>query len=222
MSPRRLSLVLAIALVLSACSRGSPAVDPDLREEPPGSAVEAVERLVALLEVPDFESAAPLAVPGQAALASLSEGASYGEVARALREDDMSVAANFWAGFAQGAGSFLQGPVAVDDAGVEVIEGVEFHLVRVAPEGGVERVIYVRESEGFHIDLFASFGGGMAARMVQPVERLLVTQTDDSRLILEELRKDAPSLLAAASNPGLLPQVALDLVRLVEVVTRPG
>ena len=70
------------------------------------------------------------------------------------------------------------------------------------------------------LDLFASFGGGMAARMIQPAERLLITQTDDSRLILAELRAVVPSLTVAASNPELLPEVINDLTRLIEVITR--
>lgn len=219
---RRLSLIGLALVVLVSCDNQPDGIDPDLPRAEADTPVAAVDQLVKYLNVPDFSAAAALAFPGQAALASLAEGASFGDVATALADGDASVAANFWSGFAQGAGNFLDGEVATSDGGVEVVEGVEFHLVRVTPEGGGERVLILREEEGPRIDLFASFGGGMAARMIQPVERLLVTQTDDARRILVELREIVPSLLVAAANPELLPEVALDLIRLVEVITRSG
>lgn len=222
MSLRRISLLILALVALASCDNGADGIDPVTPGSGADSAIEAVDQLVAHLNVPDFAAAAALAVPGHAALASLAEGASFGDVATALDEGDQSVAANFWSGFAQGTGSFLTGEVTASDGGVEVVEGVEFHLVRVIPEGGGERLMILREEDGHRIDLFASFGGGMAARMIQPVERLLVTQTDDSRLILSELKEIVPSLLLAASNPDLLPDVSLDLIRLVEVITRAG
>ena len=217
---RALSLLAVVLVATAACSTGNNHDDLQTSGAGAGTPVEAVDQLVALFNVADFTAAADLALPDQAALASLAEGASFGDVATALNEGDASVAASFWTGFAQGAGSFLTGAVANSDGGVEVVGGVEFHVVRVIPEGGAERVIITRERDGHRVDLFASFGGGMAARMLQPVERLLITQTDDARLILQKLNEAVPSLLLAANNPDLLPEVSHDLIRLVEVITR--
>jgi hypothetical protein len=211
--------LLVLSLVVAACGGGT-----NNGETPPNGGAEsptaAVEGLVAAFAVPDFAGAAHLALEGQAALASLAEGASFGDVAAALRNEGAAVTANFWSGFAQGAGEYMTGDVTVADAGTETVSGIEFHRVRVTlPDGGT-RYIYLREDDGYRIDLFASFGGGMAARMIQPAERLLITQTDDARLIRAGLREIVPSLTLAAANPDLMPGVANDLIRLIEVITR--
>jgi hypothetical protein len=215
---KRLSPLLVLAIVVSC--RGT---TNDLEPEPSTggpSALEAVEELIELLNIPDFQAASALAHPGQAALASLAEGASFGEVASALREDEGTVSANFWSGFAQGTGDFLIGTVEMAGGGVETEGGVEFHLVEVTTQGGEERLIVTRESEGHRVDLFASFGAGLAAQMIAPVERLLTTQTDDAREILAALRDTVPSLLVAAARDQLSPEASQDLTRLIELVTR--
>jgi hypothetical protein len=82
--------------------------------------------------------------------------------------------------------------------------------------------VYVRDLDGFRVDIFASFGAGLAARMIQPVERLLTTESDDAKLILDELTEIAPSLLVAANQPGVPPGSVQEILQLVELVTRVG
>lgn len=221
MTVRSRVALVAVLLVFTAACRGNDGtpLGPSRGSQSP---VGAVEELVSNLDVPDFDGAAPLAMPGHAALASLAEGASFGDVAEALRGDGLQVSANFWAGFAQGAGSFLAGDIAVADSGTESVSDVTFHRVRLTLPDGSERSIFTQDADGHRIDLFASFGGGMAARMIQPAERILITQTEDARLILAELKKVVPSLTVAASNPDLLPTVINDLTRLIEIITRAG
>lgn len=184
--------------------------------------VAAVEGLVEAISDGNFAAAAGLAVPGQAAMASLAEGATFGEIATALREGDEEVAANFWSGFAQGAGSFLAGDVAVEEEGTVDDDGVEFHQVVVDPETGPDRTVMVREDDGYRVDLFASFGQGLADRMTPAVERLLTAGTGDSRLILDRLQDIVPSLLAAARLSSTTPEISQQLLALVEVITRFG
>lgn len=223
MSLKLESILIVAVLVTSSCSAGS--TEP-LESLPPGvgatSPTEAVTELVAAINVPDFSGAARLAMPGHAALASLAEGATFGEVAEALREGDQEVAANFWAGFAQGAGSFLTGDVGVNDGGTLSRDEVEFHQVSVSTDDGGNRSVLIQESDGFRIDLFASFGAGLADKMMGPVERLLNTQSEDARLILANLRSIVPSLLAASELPGTSGDVSQRLLALVEVITRVG
>jgi hypothetical protein len=212
---------LLLVLLLAACS-GEKA-DP-VASIPPGqgesSPVAAVESLVDAINVPDFADASRLAVPGQAALASLAEGASFADVAEALRSGDEEVAANFWSGFAQGTGSFLVGSVEAEDGGTYTESGVVFSLVDITPANGESRRLLLRDVDGYRIDLFASFGSGLADKMVAPVERLLSTQTDDARLILVDLKEIVPSLLAAAGQPDTPSEVSQQLLALVEVITR--
>ena len=182
---------------------------------------EAVEQLTQM-SGPDFEEVAHLAMPGQAALASLAEGASVADVAAALREGDLDVAANFWAGFAQGSGGILSGGDVVGQGDVITQDGRQFEQVTVAPESGLERVIVLQESDGYRIDLFASFGAGLADRMIEPVERLLSNQTPEARFVVSELQNIVPSLKVAAQLPGTSTPVAQQLLALVEVITRIG
>ena len=213
---------LALVAAFAACDRSDG--DTELGPAGPGadSAVESVQTLVDALSAGNFDDAAPLAVTGHAALATLAEGATFGQVAEALRSEDSMVAANFWGGFAQGTGAFLTGQVEV--SGDEQLEkdGIVYHLVNVTPETGEQRVMMARDEDGFRIDLFASFAPGLAQRMVGPVERLLTAQTPDSRLVLAELKATVPSLLVAAEKADQPPDVVQSVLRLVEMITRVG
>ena len=60
----------------------------------------------------------------------------------------------------------------------------------------------------------------LAARMTGPIERLLSTQTAESRLILAELQEIVPSLLVAANLPDTTPVISQQILALVEVITR--
>jgi hypothetical protein len=214
---------MLLALALTACSGNT--ADPVVTIAPgqgESSPVAAVETLVTALNAPDFAEASRLAVPGQAALASLAEGAGFSDVAEALRTGDEEVAANFWAGFAQGTGSYLVGGVTAEEGGTHTESGMEFTFVDVTPPGGDSRRLALRNQDGYRIDLFASFGSGLADKMIAPVERLLVTQTDDARLILSHLKEIVPSLLTAAQQPGTPSDVSQQLLALVEVITRVG
>lgn len=222
MSLRLESALIAVALTLVSCSANPSADSVEALAPAPGasSPTEAVNELVAAISVPDFSGASHLAMPGHAALASLAEGATFGDVAEAIRDGDQEVASNFWAGFAQGAGSFLSGDIGVDDAGTVSRDEVEFHQVSVTTEDGEARSVLIQEADGYRIDLFASFGAGLADKMMGPVERLLNTQSEDARLILANLKGIVPSLLVASELPGTSAEVSQRLLALVEVITR--
>jgi hypothetical protein len=77
-----------------------------------------------------------------------------------------------------------------------------------------------QDVEGHRVDLFASFGAGLAERMIPPVERLLGTQTDDARLILVRLQEIVPSLLVASQMAANTGSVTQQILALVELITR--
>ncbi len=184
--------------------------------------VAAVEDLRALLASGDFGAASSLAVPNQAALASLAEGATTGQVADALEGGDAEIASNFWGGFAQGVGEVFTGELTIEDSGTTTESGVEFFLVGVTPEAGVERLIITRDVDGHRIDLFASFGAVLAEQMIAPVELLLGTSSEDSRATLAALQDVVPSLLVAATDESLAPETVQSILQLVELITRVG
>ena len=220
MCPKTLSVGLVLIAALGACAQGDPGVSTPSNGRGAETALQAAEDVVVLLNTPDFAAASELVVPGHAALASLVEGATFAQVADALEGGDAGVAANFWAGFAQGAGSFLTAPSTLE-AGRIVSEGnLEFHVVEVTLDDGSGRQLTARDEDGFRIDLFASFGGGLADKMIPPVERLINSQTEDAAIIMPALQTIVPSLLFVANQPEMSAQSVQDILRLVELITR--
>lgn len=185
-----------------------------------GDALSAVETVHDAVQTGDFDVAAALTIEDHAALASLAEGATFADVAAALKEDDLEIAANFWSGFAQAAGESFLGDVGLEDAGQADHGGVTFHLVAVSSSEAEDRRLVTRDLDGHRIDLFASFGAGLAERMISPVEILLTSATEDATVILSELRDIAPSLELAAADPGLTPEEAQVVLQLIELITR--
>lgn len=217
-APTRFALVVAL---VASCGGGSadsiPTPNSGSGAESPES---AVQKLLDRVAAADFDGAAGLAPPGQAALASLAEGAPLPDVVTGIESGDPQVAANFWAGFAQGAGGFLSSPMTITP-GVEIEEsGVVFHEVVLDVGGGAERSVYTIDVDGHRIDLFASFGAGLAPRMLPRVERLLDAGTGESRTILIELQTIVPSLMVAAHQSTQQPEAVQELLQLIELITR--
>lgn len=216
----RSAWIVGLVLTVSACTGNEPSSGTNGNGAT--SPVAAVEELRSMLIAGDFASAGALAVPNQAALASLGEGASFGQVADAITDGDAEIAANFWSGFGQGVGEVLNSELAIEDRGSTTEGGVEFFLVGVTPAQGTERLIMTRDVDGQRIDLFASFGAGLAQRMISPVEILLGTSSADSAVILNALQDVVPSLLVSATDPSLSPDAVQGVLQLVELITRVG
>lgn len=216
---RASSYAALVALLLTAC-QGSGQPAPRDTGQGAESPTQAVSQIATAVAAGDFDSASHLAVPGQAAMASLLEGASFSDVVAALESNEQVVVANFWAGFAQGAGVFFSDGIEATD-GEPFVEGdVTFHPVTVAVSDGSQRTLFTRDIDGHRVDLFASFGAGLADKMIRPVERLIDVSSDESLQILDELKTIVPSLLVAAKQPELNPQSIQNLIRLVELITR--
>ena len=217
----RMRRALACLLAVVACSGGGGATTVTIGEGA-SDPVAAIEELRNLLAQGDFGAAGSLTVPGQAVLASLGEGATPSAVAASLEEGDGEVAANFWTGFAQGVGDTFAGEVTVEDLGTTSEDGVEFYLVGVTPDGGDQRLMVTRDVDGQRVDLFATFGAGLAEGMMGPVELLLGSSNEDSQLIMSALQDVVPSLLVAANDDGLSPDSVQRILQLVELITRVG
>ncbi len=217
-----LLLVVGLAVGLGACGGTETDSQAPLLASGAETPEAAVRSLVEALGAGDFAEVAPLAMPGHAALASLAEGATFGEVAEALQTGDSVVSANFWGGFAQGLGAFLSTDLSMVEGETLEHGDVEYHVVEITPQTGGAREIVTRDLDGYRVDLFASFAPGLAERLVGPVERLLSAQTEDSRFVLSELREVVPSLLLAAERPGQSADVVQSVLRLVELITRVG
>ena len=188
----RSPLVVALVVILGGCGGGETIETTITLGAGADSPAQAVEDLSSLLREGDFAAASSLAVPGQAALAALAEGASFGEVADALENGDAEIAANFWSGFAQGAGEALTGEVEFSEAGTQSEADVEFHIVEVTPgSGGMARVV-TKDVDGHRVDIFASFGSGLSESLLPPYERLLESPSEDGALILSASERSCP------------------------------
>jgi hypothetical protein len=205
-----------------ACGGGGGTETSITRGSGAESAVAAVEELHDLLIDGDFTGASSLAMPGHAAIASLAEGATSGEVAEALQDGDEAIAANFWSGFAQGFGEVLSGEITVEEIGAQSESDVEFYLVSVTPESGSAGRLVTQDVDGHRVDLFASFGAGLADRLISPIEILVDTPTGDNAVIIAALQDVVPSLLLAASDESLGPEAVQTVLILVELITRVG
>lgn len=183
-------------------------------------ALAAVEMVHDAVQTGEFDVAAALTIEKHAALATLAEGATFADVASALTEDDLEIASNFWSGFAQAAGESFLGDVALQDSGSGESEGTTFYLVTVSSPEANDRRMVTQDIDGHRVDLFASFGAGLAERMISPVQILLTSATEDAVLILSEMRTIAPSLEIAASDPDLTPEESQVILQLVELITR--
>ncbi len=213
----------AVLVVTLACG-GTPEAGEPVPTTGRGAATptDALTELVGHLNAAEFNLASRLAVPGHSALASLAEDAATVDVAEALDRGDSGVAANFWSGFAQGTGTFLLGPVGYEQGESIERDGITWQVVIVRSAEGGRREVLVTDIDGYRIDLFASFGLGLADRMIEPVERLLGVDTAQSRLVLDHLTEIVPSLLVASERPGLRPESVQGLLQLVELITRVG
>jgi len=218
---RRAALASLMVAVL-ACGGGGGTETSITRGSGAESAVAAVEELHDLLIDGDFTGASSLAMPGHAAIASLAEGATSGEVAEALQDGDEAIAANFWSGFAQGFGEVLSGEITVEEIGAQSESDVEFYLVSVTPESGSAGRLVTQDVDGHRVDLFASFGAGLADRLISPIEILVDTPTGDNAVIIAALQDVVPSLLLAASDESLGPEAVQTVLILVELITRVG
>ena len=214
--------LVALAGLLAGCSPGGGGATTVTIGEGAADPVAAVEELRSLLAAGDFGAASSLAVPGQAVLASLAEGAAPSTVAASLDDGDAEVAANFWTGFAQGVGGIFNQEATLEDLGTTSEGGVEFSLVGITPQGGSRRVMVTRDVGGQRVDLFATFGAGLAEGMIPSVELLLASSNDDSGQILAALQDVVPSLLVAARDSSLSPEASQRILQLVEVITRAG
>lgn len=170
-----------------------------------------------------FEDAAAYTDQRQAGLLALAEGSEISEVATALDEGASAVAANFWSGFAQS----LDPSFSLESASLEVGEvteqdGRRFVPVVMAGPEGEERVFYLRDEEGWKVDLMATFAPLVAERLTPRVEALLSSAHPDAGVVVGLLNDATPSLQVAAADPSLDVTTHQAVLALIERITRAG
>lgn len=180
------------------------------------------ELLQAVLEG-RFEDTPALSDQRQAGLLVLAEGAEVNEVVQALEEDSAGVAANFWSGFAQSLDASFTLEGSTLEAGDPVEHGGERYVAVVLTDpAGEERVFYLRQDDGWKVDLMATFAPVVAERLTPRVEALLSSANPSAATLVRLLNRSTPSLEVAARNPGLDESTHQSLLALIERITRAG
>lgn len=211
-------LVPALVLV-AACFGDAEPVETTL--PPQMEPVDVVDALLTALHEGRFEDTPAFTDVEQASLVSLAEGADATEIVEALEEDPDAVAANFWSGFAQTLDPDLDPSAVALQAGERIeLEGRVWVPVTVSGVAESERVFYLRDADGWRIDLMATFGHVLAERLVPRVEALLSSANTNAATLIAMLRDSTPSLQVAAQNPDLDLAAHQALIALLERVTR--
>jgi hypothetical protein len=162
------------------------------------------------VESGDYEDAALLTSLDQMPWVALMEGATATEAATLLDQAGSEVAANFWEGFGE-AGT---GPFQVDQVTLRTLDGVDFALVDVTGSSAASRLVLV-DQDGWKVDVIASFGAGLADRLLEAVQVAESATGPGANRLRQALGAQMPSIRVAMTEPGLPPEVADSLGRLL-------
>lgn len=192
-----LRATISVLALLGACSSGGQATTTASAGE--AQSPEAVATAVLdALTAGDAQVAASHTIAEQMVWLAMAEGASLQEAADLLDEGAESVAINYWTGFTQ-LGEVP--PVAISSI-VETTIGD--HTFAVVSLGGTDQLRLVLRSEPeWKIDVVASFGSTLAARLADAVEVVAANSGDGADRLREVLGNQLDSVDMASADTGL-------------------
>jgi hypothetical protein len=173
-----------------------------------GSPERAVTLLLDALAASDHPAAVVLTVPDQWPVVALVEGMPIEDALSADPTVWEEVGTNFWEAFATRLEELTGGTVDRLQPGTAELftaRGTRFAVVEVAdPERTLVRRFYVKEGDGWRIDVVATFAGALAGKIPQVAQQL--RSHPEGGDLLDVLRRQAPSLeavLAVEDDPAL-------------------
>ena len=189
--------MVILFILLAGCSPGGQA-STTLPEGAPQSP-EAVATLVLdALMTGDTELAAAHTIEEQMVWLAMAEGASLQEASGLLEQGIRSVAINYWTGFTQ-LGDL---PSVAISSTTETRLGD--HLFAVVTLGGDDDLRLVLRSEPpWKVDVIASFGSTLVARLADAVEVVGANSGDDAERLRQILTEQKDSVDMAGSDLGL-------------------
>ncbi len=197
LSVNGLRFVAALLVFLSACSSGGQVTTT----APAGAAQSSEAVATAVLDAltaGDAQTAAANTIEEQMVWLAMAEGASLQEAADLLDEGAGSVAINYWTGFTQ----FGEVPPVAISSIVETMIGD--HTFAVVSLGGTETLRLVLRSEPeWRIDVVASFGSTLAARLADAVEVVAANSGDGADRLRQVLENQRDSVDMASTDVGL-------------------
>lgn len=212
--------VLVVLLMAAGCGSAEVEDGPALEEtRGAGSPEQAVVELFAALDNGDFEAAAELTVDDQMILVALIEGITIEEALRVGRAAELEVGAGYWSGFQQSIEEILDGRVAVGSVERFEAGGRRFARVEVMfPLQGGDRWFVVQETDGWKIDVLASFASALAGKLGPVADSLRSNPKADPLMAL--MREQVPSLEAVLADESGGPALQQAAISAIEAIRR--
>ena len=192
-----LRTAVVLVAVSSACSSGGEATT----STPSGAAQSPEAVATAVLEAlaaGDAETAADNTIEEQMVWLAMAEGASLQEAAGLLDGGADSVAVNYWTGFTE----LGEVPPVVISSITETTIGDHTFAVVSLGEGDALRLVLRSEPE-WKIDVVASFGSTLAARLADAVEVVAANSGDGADRLRLVLGAQRDSVEMASADSGL-------------------
>jgi molybdopterin converting factor small subunit len=211
-SARVALLSLAILGSLGACSSDGTASTTN----PPGAAQSSEAVATAVLDAlasGNAEAAADHTIQNQMVWLAMAEGASLQEAANLLDQGAESVAINYWTGFTE-LGTIP--PVAISSIAETVMGEHNFAVVSLG--GNDDLRIVLRSDPEWKVDVVASFGSTLAARLKDVVAVVSANSGDIAARLREVLIEQRDSVEMAAADIGLNAAARDALVELSEAL----
>jgi len=203
-------LAISLAVLLGACSSGGQ-VTTTLAAGASQSSEAVATLVLASLTAGDAETAAANTIVEQMAWLAMAEGASLQEAADLLDYGAEAVAINYWTGFTQ-LGAVP--PVAITSI-VETRIGE--HTFAVVSLGGADDLrIVLRTDPEWKVDVVASFGSTLVARLADAVEVVAANSGQGADLLRRVLGDQRDSVEMAAADTSLNETARQALADLVE------
>jgi hypothetical protein len=192
-----LRTAVGLVLLLSACSSAgqvTTTTPTGATQSPEAVATAVLDALIA----GDAQTAAANTIEEQMVWLAMAEGASLQEAAGLLDAGAESVAVNYWTGFTQ-LGEVP--PVAISSIMETTIGDHTFAVVSL---GGTDALRLVLRSEPeWKIDVVASFGSTLAARLADAVEVVAANSGDGADRLRLVLGNQRDSVDMASADSGL-------------------
>lgn len=197
---RRVIAGIVCVLVVAACSQSaetSTTTIPDAGTGAPSPEL-AVSAVVSAIGQDDAAVLDAHTLTDQLGLLALVEGASTTDALAALGFASEQVAASFWRSFASDIGNFIDATVddiRIGDISTLDVRGARYATVEVDfPFDNARRVFVVTESNGWKVDLVATFPGAFVPNIPLAVERASSPGVDPE--LLASIRRQDVSLEA--------------------------
>lgn len=200
----------ALLILLAGCSSGGEA-STTVPEGTPQSPEAVATLVLGALMAGDAELAAANTIEEQMVWLAMAEGASLQEASNLLEEGAKSVASNYWTGFTQ-LGDLP--PVGIASITETRLGDHTFAVVTLGGEDDLRLVL--RSEPPWKVDVVASFGSTLVARLADAVEVVGANSGDDAERLRQILVEQKDSVDMAGSDPGLNETARQALAELAE------